>query len=229
MTRRGDYLSPDKYLTIDEVNRLRDSVRAEADQAKKNGSRRGIVNSMLIDLMLETGLRAEEVCCLTLSDMPTHHGKDSVLVRRGKGDIMRPVKIKKSMREKIAEYIQLCRPGAKPNSPLFVNEWGQRLLRCRAGRKGKIEVHSERTARLSYHELYMRIRRIGKRAGIEGLHPHKLRHTFGTFIYVTKKDLLNTQRQMGHSRPEITARYAHVLNDDETNQAEALYSEPDTP
>jgi integrase len=65
MTRRGDYLSPDKYLTIEEVKRLRDSVRAEANQAKKNGSRRGIVNWMLIELMLETRLRAEEVCSLT--------------------------------------------------------------------------------------------------------------------------------------------------------------------
>jgi integrase/recombinase XerD len=161
--------------------------------------------------------------------MPTHHGKDSVLVRRGKGDIMRVVNVKKSMREKIAEYIRLCRPGAKPNSPLFVSEWGQRLLRCRAGRKGKIEIHFERTARLSYHELYMRIRRIGKRAGIEGLHPHELRHTFASFLYKTQKDIRNTQRQLGHSRPEITARYAMVFEDAMISQAETLYSEPDMP
>jgi integrase/recombinase XerD len=222
-TRREGYLSPDKYLIIDEVSRLRQLVYREAAQAIRHGSRRGIVNWLLITLMLETGLRAEEVCCLQLRDMPTHHGKDVVLVRRGKGDVLRVVNIKKSMRRKLDKYIRLCRKSAKPGSPLFVTEKGQRPLRCRVGRKGEITYHAERTARLSYHELYMRIRRIGKRAGIAGLHPHKLRHTFASFLYKTANDLRNTQRQLGHSRPEITARYATVFDDAAMRQTEALY------
>lgn len=226
---RTDYLPPDKYLTIEQVNILRQLVCSEAEQARQNGSRRGLVNWLLIELMLETGLRAEEICCLQLRDMPTGHGKDIIQVRHGKGDVYRTVNIKQSMKDKIAEYIRLCRKGAKPGSPLFVSEWGMRLLRCRVGRKGKIEIHSERTARLSYHELYMRIRRIGKRAGIEGLYPHKFRHSFATFCYKTGKDLRYTQRQMGHSRPEITARYAQVFDDDARQQTEALYSQPKGP
>ena len=198
-TTSQGYLPPDKYLKIEQVNTLRQSVCIEADRARKNGSRRGLVNWMLVELMLETGLRAEEVCHLELRDMPTHHGKDSVLVRRGKGDVMRTVNVKQSMRGKIAEYIRLCRKGAKPGSPLFVTEAGQRLLHWRAGRKGKIIKLRERTARLSYHELYMRVKRIGKRAGIDDIHPHKFRHTYGSHLYRTEKDILNTQHQMGHS------------------------------
>jgi site-specific recombinase XerD len=72
---------------------------------------------MLIELMLETGLRAEEVCSLQLRDMPAHHGKDVILVRHGKGDIMRTVNVKPSLKVKIAEYIRLCRQRAKPGGP----------------------------------------------------------------------------------------------------------------
>lgn len=218
-------MPPDKYLTIEQVNTLRQSVCIEADRARKNGSRRGLVNWMLVELMLETGLRAEEICYLELRDMPTHHGKDAILVRRGKGDVLRVVDVKRSMKSKIAEYIRLCRKGAKPGSPLFVTEAGQRLLHWRASRKSKIVKLKERTARLSYHELYMRIRRISKRAGIVKNHPHKFRHTFASFLYRTAKDLRNTQLQLGHSRPEITARYAQVFDDEKRRQTEALYSQ----
>jgi site-specific recombinase XerD len=228
-TTSQGYLPPDKYLTIEQVIALRQSVGIEADRARANGSRRGIVNWMLVELMLETGLRAEEICHLELRDMPTHHGKDAVLVRCGKGDVLRVVNIKQSMKDKIAEYVRLCRKGAKPGSPLFVTEAGQRWLHWRAGRKGKIIKLRERTARLSYHELYMRIKRIGKRAGIDNLHPHKFRHTFASFLYRTAKDLRNTQLQLGHSRPEITARYAQVFDDEKRRQTEALYSQPEGP
>ncbi|MGA2093107.1 MAG: site-specific integrase [Sedimentisphaerales bacterium] len=224
-----DYLPPDKYLTIEQVNTLRQSVCIEAERARQNGSRRGLVNWMLIELMLETGLRAEEVCCLKLEDMPTYHGKDVVRVRHGKGDVLRTVNVKQSMKDKIAEYVRLCRKGAKPGSPMFVTEAGQRLLRWRVGRKGKVVTLKERTARLSYHELYMRIRHIGKRAGIDNLYPHKLRHTFATFLYNTEKDVLFVQRQMGHSRPEITSRYSQPLDEAGRRQTEALYSQSDVP
>jgi integrase len=139
------------------------------------------------------------------------------------------VNIKQAMMGKIAEYIRLCRKGAKPGSPLFVTEAGQRVLHWRAGRKGKIVKLRERTARLSYHELYMRVKRIGKRAGIDNLYPHKLRHTYASFLYKTANDLRNTQLQLGHSRPEITARYAQVFDAEKKRQAEALYSQPKGP
>ena len=208
---------------------MRRSVGIEAERARKNGSRRGLANMMLIELLLETGLRASEICHLQLRDMPTNHGKDSVLVRCGKGDVLRVVNVKLSMKDKISEYIRLCRKGAKPGSPLFVTEAGQRLLRWRAGRKGTIVKLKERTARLSYPELYARVKRIGKRAGIDNLHPHMMRHTYATFLYKTAKDLRYTQLQLGHSRPEITARYAQVLNDEARRQTEALYSQPGGP
>jgi integrase/recombinase XerC len=219
------YLPPDKYLKAEEIAQLYQMVCTEADQARKNGSKRGIINWMLIEIMFGTGLRAEEVCNLQIRDLPIYHGKDVIQVRQGKGDEFRVVNVKQSLKDKLAEYIRFCRKGAKPGSPLFVNENGQRTLRYRISHKGIITKRTELTARLSYHELYMRLRRIGNRAGLGHLHPHKFRHTFLSFLYKVGKDLRNTQNQAGHKRPETTARYAHVFDDDARRQTEALYAE----
>lgn len=129
-TRGRDYLAPDKYLNIEEVQRLRRTVKKAADRARRKGSTRGLVNEMIIELMLETGLRAEEVCHLQLRYLPTHHGKDKILVRKDKG-ILRVVHIKAALREKLQTFIKQCRPGAKPGSPLFASEQGYRILRTR--------------------------------------------------------------------------------------------------
>lgn len=231
MTRTGkqtrrDYLPPDQYLTIEQIERLRKHTKTAADEARRHGSTRAIVNEMLIEIMLETGLRAEEICHLELRDLPTHHGKDEVLVREGKGKVLRVVKVKKSLRDKLNTFIKERRRGAKPGSPLFAGEAGYRLLRCRVWRNGTVTIQKEYTARLSYASLYSKIRGIGKAAGIPNLHPHTMRHTFGTHLHATEHDLRFVQRQMGHSRPETTARYAQVLDDAAERQTEALYSHP---
>ncbi len=222
-TRGRDYLAPDKYLNIEEVQRLRRTVKKAAERARRRGSTRGLVNEMLIETMLETGLRAEEICHLQLRYLPTHHGKDEILVRKSKG-ILRVVCVKASLREKLRTFIKQCRPGAKPGSPLFASEQGYRILRTRVTRKGKLIIIKEHTARLSYPSLYKKIKRIGRQAKIPNIHPHVLRHTYATHLLHVEHDLRTVQDQLGHSKPETTARYATVLNDDKRRQIEGLYA-----
>ena len=219
---RRDYLPPDKYLTTEEINRLRQTVRKGAQQARRRGTVRGLVNEMLVELMLESGLRAEEVCHLQLRDLPTHHGKDIILVRHGRGNILRTVNVKKALKPKLQEFIRTCRQGAKPGSPLFVNEGGYRLLNCKVWRDGKLTKHKEYTARLAYHSLYCKIRCLGRQAGIH-LTPHMLRHTFAAHLHAVEHDLLFVKDQLGHSRTETTARYAKVFDEARERQTEQLY------
>jgi len=221
---RRDYLPPDKYLTTEEIKRLRQTVRKGAERARRRGTIRGLVNEMLIELMLESGLRAEEVCHLQLRDLPTYHGKDVILVRHGRGDVLRTVNIKKALKLKLQEFIKTCRQGAKPGSSLFVNEKGFRLINYKVRRDGKLTEHKEHSARLAYHSLYCKIRCLGRQAGIH-LSPHMLRHTFATHLYAVEHDLLYLKDQLGHSRPETTARYAKVFDEARQRQTEQLYSE----
>ena len=58
------------------------------------------------------------------------------------------------------------------------------------------------------------IRRIGKKAGITGIHPHCLRHTFATRGLENGIELKVMQELLGHSSISMTANlYTHVLPD----------------
>ncbi|HIF24358.1 MAG TPA: hypothetical protein EYQ27_21225, partial [Gemmatimonadetes bacterium] len=48
-----------------------------------------------------------------------------------------------------------------------------------------------------------------------GANPHSLRHRAGTVVYEgTGHDLRVAQEFLGHSSPEMTARYVHVTRPD---------------
>lgn len=69
----------------------------------------------------------------------------------------------------------------------------------------------------SYKTYWRRIHDVGKKAGIK-LHPHKLRHTFGTVLRKNGVQLDSIAKLMGHSSLNTTRRYAKIA-DEETKQA----------
>jgi site-specific recombinase XerD len=198
-------LTPDKYLSEDQLKKLRRHVRDMADVARMRGSRRNVVNELIIELLVGTGLRASELCQLNIADLPVAHGKDSIWVRNGKGNVVRTVDINDKLTKRIARYVRLYRKNSKPNSPLLLSEW-----------KGQ---------RISYQGLYTRIKRIGERAGIGKLHPHILRHTYLTRLYNVEHDLRFVQDQAGHASPTTTAIYAKTNSKARKRQVEALDDE----
>lgn len=193
-------LTPDKYLSKDQLKTLRRYVRDMADAARERGSTRKVVNELIVELLVNTGLRATELCNLNIADLPVSHGKNSVWVRNGKGNVERAVDISESLKNRIARYVKLYRKGSKPNSPLLLSEWG---------------------GRMSYQGLYYRVRGIGKRVGID-LHPHMLRHTYLTRLYNAEKDLRFVQDQAGHASPTTTAIYAKTDSASRKRQVESL-------
>ena len=218
-------MPPDKYLNSEQIIQLYKSLKKEAEMALKYRSTRSVVNKMLVELMLETGLRATELCCLQLRDLPSHHGKEVILVRDGKGHVLRTIKVKAALRDKLGGFIKKYRSGARPGSQLFVSERGYRLIHTRKKVKKKIVIVRERTARLTYQSLYERIKGIGKRAGIPQIFPHMLRHTYLTRLYNIEKDLRFVQDQAGHASPTTTAIYAKTNNTVRKRQVEALDEE----
>jgi len=76
---------------------------------------------------------------------------------------------------------------------------------------------------LIYHSVYVRVRGIGKKAGLRRLTPHMLRHTYCTRLYNVTKDLLFVKDQAGHSNVATTAIYAVTSSTERRRQVEALY------
>lgn len=194
-------LPPNKYLAKDQVEQLKRFSKGLVNIAGERGSRRPMINDMILDLLLNSGLRAIELCSLQMRDLPYCHGKLIIDVREGKGCVQRSVEISSVLAARIKRFIKHYRRNSKPKSPLFINENG---------------------GPLSYGSLYFRIRTLGKAAGIEHLHPHMLRHTFGYSFYNHSKDLLLLGDQLGHADPKTTAIYARTANEERRRIAESF-------
>ena len=59
-------------------------------------------------------------------------------------------------------------------------------------------------------EAHRRLQLWGERARVAGVHPHRLRHSFGTRVYEQTRDLLVTARALTHRSVGSTAVYAQV-------------------
>jgi integrase len=69
-------------------------------------------------------------------------------------------------------------------------------------------------AALSKQSLYKAVLRIAKRAGLKGITPHTLRHTYATYAQAAPRQGLSIQevaQQVGHASTQTTQRYAHEL------------------
>lgn len=191
------FLSSTDYLTKEQVLKILDYLE------KKATSRRGKLNLMLFELMVNTGLRSCEVCGLEIRDLPGYHGKGEITVRAAvaKNSRSRVVVIPVELEEKIKKYVETVHKYSGPRKSLFI---------------------SERGGRLQYHSLYSKIKIIGKNTKIKWLHPHVLRHTYATHLRGVKNDTFFVQDQLGHVHADTTRIYSRTLNIERISQVNAL-------
>lgn len=99
-----------------------------------------------------------------------------------------------------------------------------RSFKGKGGRTDKVLFVSVRSTRLAAHEhvgekrrltrraIYDLIRRHGKKVGIpeSELHPHAMRHLFGTELLEEDTSMLSIQELMGHADPKSTSIYTQL-------------------
>lgn len=68
--------------------------------------------------------------------------------------------------------------------------------------------------RLTTRQLFRIIVGIAKRAGIEGVHPHVLRHSCATHCVNRGMDILSVAQILGHASPVATQKYVHMEFED---------------
>jgi len=138
----------------------------------------------LVVLCLNTGIRRGELCSIRLADLD--FGRRQMLVR-GKGSRERLVPLNSNAITVLQEYLA-GRNGVQCDR-LFYGRTGQPL-------QGKAVNNM--------------IRCLVDRAGLEGVTPHTLRHTFATLLLHAGMDITTIAELLGHAGGETTLRYLHT-------------------
>jgi site-specific recombinase XerD len=190
---------PDKVIiepfTLDEVRALlkyagRTRVYERPGKRPSYHKIRGAErNRALILLLLDTGMRASEVCALTISSVDMEHRR---ILLMGKGHKMRRVKFSARTGEALWRYLA-TRPDTRPGDALIATLRGAPL---RGG------------------QVYQILRRIGKRAEVANTYTHRFRHTFATEFLRNGGDPYTLQEILGHTSMEMVRRYVHTAQID---------------
>jgi integrase/recombinase XerD len=145
----------------------------------------------MLEMLYACGLRATEVTTLSLNEV--HPSLGAVRVT-GKGNKQRLVPMGKPAREALDQYLADCRP---------------RLVRPDGRDKGRVLL--SRSGRpLERVAVWQIVGRHARAAGLRGVHPHVLRHSFATHLLIGGADLRVVQELLGHADIATTQIYTHV-------------------
>ncbi len=141
----------------------------------------------IIELLLGTGMRVSELCCLKHFSVDLIAG---ILKIDGKGAKERVLAISnKNLIAALKNYINSFTEKYKSDF-FFVNRLGKKL--------------SEQSVRII-------IKKYTKLAGIsENITPHMFRHSFATLLLEQDVDIRYIQRMLGHSSISVTEIYTYV-------------------
>ncbi|MFM8872136.1 MAG: tyrosine recombinase [Phycisphaerales bacterium] len=146
----------------------------------------------MLELMYASGLRASEVGALKLSDFD----RDELILKvTGKGNKQRLVPVGKPAVAILERYLAECRP----------------QLARHDDRRDKFRIllsaHGRPLERVAVWQI---VKRAARTAGIQGVHPHLLRHSFATHLVAGGADLRVIQELLGHADIGTTQVYTHV-------------------
>jgi integrase/recombinase XerD len=153
------------------------------------GTPLGQRDDALLELLYATGLRVSELVGLTLKQLDLRRG---VVRPLGKGRKERLVPMVPQAVAKLQLYLSQGRPAllqGRESPYLFVNRWGGRLTR-----QGFWKV----------------IKHYARRAGVQDLSPHTLRHSFATHLLSRGANLRVLQMLLGHADLATTTIYTHL-------------------
>ena len=202
--RRNWEIGPGKIVNAEDQRRIMEYLRARASTVS------GRRDLLIVDILLNTGLRASELCRLRVCDTPVVIGRDCIEVYRGKGQKDRTIAISARLAGEIARYVVDMRPKTLP--------------RCvRRKDFGRTLFYSQRQTPYSRFGLWVKLVRIGMRLGlVKRLHPHMLRHSFATDALMRNKPVLEVQRYMGHGSLNTTMIYTRVCSDVKAGAGEEI-------
>ena len=171
---------PKNILTVKEANKILDQPNL--------GTRMGIRDRTILEVFYSTGIRLNELCCLTIYDADLQGG---VMRVKGKGRKDRVVPVGKHALKLLREYIAKVRPHYtkknRKSRQLFVNHSGNPV---------------------TIHTVENMVRKHVKTAKIKKhVTPHTFRHTFASALVKNGADIRAVQKMLGHADLNTTQIY----------------------
>jgi integrase/recombinase XerC len=172
--------------SIEQMNHLVETAASEEVAAWPERDR------VIFELLYGCGIRNAELVGLNLTDV--HWAREVILVR-GKGRKQRYVPLGDAAADAIRAYLpsRIIKLAGKANEALLLN------LRLRG------------TGRLTTRSVGRIVKQISLAKGLPAeIHPHTLRHAFGTHMLEEGADLRAIQELLGHERLSTTQRYTQL-------------------
>lgn len=201
-------ITPDKFMKDEEVRKLKRWLEEREAVALLKGTTAPVRARAILETALGSGLRVSELCGIRIKDVYIGRGEHGLFVVNGKGNKARLVNVSNDLRKVLKDYIswkQLMGEDVSPEAYLF---------------------KSERRQKMSPQAIQKIFKKCARAVDLPANYSiHTCRHTFATALYRQTKDLRYVQKQLGHSKSQVTEVYAHVIDSDHQKALDNLYKE----
>jgi integrase/recombinase XerC len=183
--------------SIEQMNRVVDSVGEDAASWPTR-------DTAILELLYGCGIRNAELTGLNLEDI--HWANEAILIR-GKGQKQRYVPLGDAAAEALRAY--LAERSARLAATGDTKGYATPALLLNLQLRGLGKPGGE--ARLTTRSVARIVKRIAVLRGLSAdVHPHTLRHAFGTHLLEEGADLRAIQELLGHERLSTTQRYTQL-------------------
>lgn len=196
MVKPPNYIiTPEQFLSREERKQLMKTAKELNDLDLVKGRKTWVINYMLIDLAIYTGLRVSEIAALKVKDIHLAGNDPFLIVRNGKRNKIRTVYFDSGLKNHLKAFInykkKVLNELVEDDAPLFAGREGNHCPPITLMKRFKVAV---------------------KKAGLrEELSIHNARHTYATYLLHDSQNLKYVQKQLGHASISMTAHYANVL------------------
>lgn len=195
--------------SMEEVNRVLNSLEGEAKKEEGEAAAWPERDRVIFELLYGCGIRNSELVGIDMRDI---HWKNDAILVRGKGKKERYIPLGDEAAVALRAFLPLRevklmaagKGGLVQDGPLVTN------LRMRGD------------CRLTTRSVGRIVKAIALSRGLAAdVHPHTLRHAFGTHMLEEGADLRAIQEMLGHERLSTTQRYTQLT----VGQVQRVYDE----
>ena len=182
---------------------LKEQVLAIIEYAESLGTIKGARDTAIISILGGCGLRRDEVSCLTIKD---YSSSRALLYVHGKGNKERIADIPKNAKDKLDVWLSLR---GEHEGAIF----------CRISKHDTIFNNK---TKISGQAVYNVLESMAVGVGIKKIHPHAMRHYFGTTLIRKGVDIVTVRDMLGHESVSTTEKYIDESSEARKNAVELV-------